>query len=86
MATVHQCKSMEAVDAWFENNQGECLLNINHVATEQDLEENHYLEEVGQTIEHVTVNVLFCPYCGEKLDKEQINITPTFEYNDFSKW
>lgn len=86
MAEVHQCKSMEAVEAWVENNQGEWLLNINHVATEQDLEENHYLEEVGQTVEHLAISILFCPYCGEKLDKIQNNIIPEFIHNDYSKW
>lgn len=86
MAEVHKCKSMDAVEAWLENNQGEWLLNINRVATEQDLEENHYLEEVGQTIEHVAINVLFCPYCGEKLDKASADITPSFIRNDYSKW
>jgi NADH pyrophosphatase NudC (nudix superfamily) len=86
LAETHKCKSIEAVEAWVENNQGEWLLNINHVATEQDLEENHYLEEVGQTIDHVAINVLFCPYCGEKLDKTSAGITPSFIHNDYSKW
>ena len=65
--------------------KGEWLLNINHVATEQDLEENHYLEELRQVVAHVVINVLFCPYCGEKLDDIQTDINPSFKYNDFSK-
>jgi hypothetical protein len=77
---------MKSVEAWIANNQHEWVLHINHVATEQDLEENHYLEEIGQTIDNVTINVLFCPYCGEKVDERQTNITPSFKHNDFSKW
>lgn len=87
LAEVHKCKSMNTEEAWIENNQDdEWLLNINHVATEQDLEDNHYLEEVGQTIEHIAVNVLFCPYCGEKLVKMAADVVPSFIHNDYSKW
>ena len=77
---------MDAVEAWMENDQGGWLLNINHVASEQDLQENHYLEEVGQPTEHVAINILFCPYCGEKVDKISAEITPFFTHNDYSKW
>lgn len=85
MVDVHKCKSMNAVEAWVGNDQGEWLLNIN-VATEQDLEENHYLEEIGQTIAHLAIKIIFCPYCGEKLDKTSTDITPSFTHNDYSKW
>ncbi|SIT05261.1 hypothetical protein [Neptunomonas antarctica] len=47
MSVVHKCKSMGSVEAWIENDEGEWLLSINRVAAEQDLEENHYLEEIG---------------------------------------
>lgn len=86
MTVVHKCKNMDSAEAWIENDEGEWLLNINRVATEQDLEENHYLEEIGQTIQHVAINVLFCPYCGQKLNEAQGDLVPSFRHNDFSKW
>ncbi len=86
MENTHQCKSMHAVEAWITNAGNEWHLNINRVATEQDLEENHYLEEVGQTIESVAINILYCPYCGEKLSHSQGECIPSFRHNDYSKW
>ena len=77
---------MDSVEAWIENDEGEWLLNINRVATEQDLEENHHMEEVGQTVQHVAINVLFCPYCGKKLNGTQDDLVPSFQHNYFSKW
>lgn len=36
-------------------------------ATEQDLEENHHLEEVGESIWSVYHEISFCPHCGTEL-------------------
>lgn len=35
--------------------------------TEPDLEENHILEEAGDSIWTVTVETTYCPQCGESL-------------------
>jgi hypothetical protein len=86
MEQVHQCKSMQSAEAWIEKNHDEWMLSINRVATEQDLEENHCLEFIGQTIENIMINVIFCPYCGEKMGQPLEDFTPSFHYNDFSKW
>jgi hypothetical protein len=83
---VHECKHMKAAEAWVEGKRGNWTLNINRVATESDLEENHYLEYVGQTIEHVALSILFCPYCGEELGQPKPKFVPSFQHNDFSKW
>jgi NADH pyrophosphatase NudC (nudix superfamily) len=85
MEDNHQCSSMTLAEAWIEKNDQAWLLNINKTATEQDLEENHYLEEVGQVIYQVAVNVNFCPYCGSKLDGSDDNCIPSFELHDFSR-
>ena len=47
MANTHLCKSMRHAEVWIDKDEGEYQLNINHVATEQDLEENDYLEEAA---------------------------------------
>lgn len=86
MTKIHQCDRMAFAEAWIENEQNEWLLNINRVATEQDLEENNYLETLGQTIDSIEVNILYCPYCGEQLNKNQAKISPSFQYKDSSKW
>jgi len=80
----HHCKSMDYGEVWIEEDDC-CYLNINHIATEQDLEENHYLEEEGQTIDAVALNVLYCPYCGEHLDEKRDEIVPMFRFLDLSK-
>lgn len=82
----HQCASMALAEAWVKKSECGWLLNINKVATEQDLEKNHYLEEVGQTIYQVAINIKYCPYCGSKLDDLNDTTVPSFEFYDFSRW
>jgi hypothetical protein len=86
MTKVHECETMRSAEAWIEETEGEWSLNINHVASEEDLEENHYLEEVGQTIETVSINVRFCPYCGRGLLCNEDRMVPSFTHHDLSKW
>jgi len=42
-------------------------LVIQRKATEADLDENYYLEEVGETIWSTEVEITHCPYRGQKL-------------------
>jgi hypothetical protein len=42
-------------------------------ATEQDLEENHYLEEVGDSMWAVWHEISFCPHCGIKLESPDVS-------------
>jgi len=72
-------------EAWIEKCGRDYLLKINRVASELDLEDNHYLEVVGQIICQIAVEVTFCPYCGIKLDRSKNAIIPSFELYDFSK-
>ena len=39
-------------------------------ATEEDLQENHYLENIGDWIEHSDIEIDHCPYCGHRLSKD----------------
>lgn len=86
MVKTHQCKSMEHGEVWISEDNDEWHLNINRVATEQDLDENHHLEEVGQTVDNVVLNILYCPYCGEHLDASKDELIPMFTFHDYSKW
>jgi hypothetical protein len=84
MTRNHHCKSMDHGETWLEERDDGCYLNINHLATEQDLEENHYLEEVGQTMNTVALLVLYCPYCRVNLDGSRDAIVPSFTFHDLS--
>ena len=86
MADNHKCKSMHLAEAWIEQDDKSCIFNINRTATEQDLQNNHYFEEVGQTIYQVALNIKFCPYCGCKLVKLNHDVIPSITLHDFSKW
>jgi hypothetical protein len=86
MKELHYCDNMKLVDAWYEYVEGCFILNLNRVATEIDLQENHYLEEVGQIIETIAIKVRYCPYCGKKFDGANTSLSPSFVHYDFSKW
>jgi len=86
MKDNHQCESLALAQAWIEKGEQGWLLNLSKTATEEDLDENHYLETVGQMIYQVAVNITFCPYCGAKLDGSTTDFIPSFEFYDFSKW
>ena len=66
-----------------------CLF-VERQATEDDLEENHHLEEVGETIWTTVVEVGFCPYCGQELVAAPDNNEPAdfgrFTHIDCSSW
>lgn len=42
-------------------------LNITRESTKEDLEKNHYLEDVGEIIWETILEISHCPYCGESL-------------------
>lgn len=55
------------------NSELTWFLHLIREATEQDLEENHYLQEVGEDIWRVSAEISFCPYCGDHLYEGQPN-------------
>ena len=62
------------------------ILLLYKEATEDDLESNHYLETVGESIEEIRVPIICCPYCGEKLQSKSVIEKPSYQYIDYSKW
>lgn len=80
---IHDCPFFLHAEAWFEEDGSDIYLNLNRVATEKDLESDHYLEYEGQTIETVKIRVTFCPYCGEKLGGSDEVVVPQFQHFSF---
>ena len=80
---IHSCSSCSLAEVWFEEDGPGIYLNLNRVATEEDLERDHYLEYEGQTIETVKVQVAFCPYCGQKLASGKEDVVPRFQHHNF---
>lgn len=60
-------------------------LHLNKVATEEDIENDHTLEYVGQTVKTVKIRVAFCPYCGKKLASDNEAVVPQFQSYNFSR-
>jgi NADH pyrophosphatase NudC (nudix superfamily) len=71
---IHECTEMPAggIMVAIQNDgtlhgPGQWNLIAIREATEDDLEENHHLEEVGESIWTFSAEIRFCPYCGLKL-------------------
>lgn len=75
---IHDCDDMpkdgvsvRVGGAYLGSEESRWCLFLERLATEEDLEENHYLEEVGETIWTTAVEIKFCPYCGRELFSAQ---------------
>lgn len=77
---IHECRSCSLAELWFEADDSKVFLNLNRVATEEDLEKDHLPESVGQTIESVQIEIAFCPYCGSKLTESEQVVVPNFNH------
>lgn len=80
---IHNCTSCSLSEIWFEEDGPSVYLNLNRVATRDDLEKDPYLEHEGQTIETVLIQVAFCPYCGEKIASDTELVVPQFHHHNF---
>ena len=61
---------------------------IDRTAEETDLEENHYLEEIGDTIWQTVSEIYCCPFCGESLSssREQVKSANIVHYDNWHSW
>ena len=71
-STAHQCDAIPAgiriePDSGYLGADTQWVLVVSREATEADLEENNYLEDVGDEIWTTVVQITCCPYCGERL-------------------
>ena len=60
-------------------------LVITREATEEDLQNNNHLENVGDEIWSTVVEINNCPFCGEELRKEDLS-TMEYAHFDSSGW
>ena len=80
---IHSCTSCSLAEVWFEEDGSDIYLNLNRVATDEDLERDHYLEYEEQIIEIVRIQVAFCPYCGQELVSGKEVVVPQFQHYNF---
>jgi hypothetical protein len=81
----HECSAtqVEACSIYL----GECgnwWLHLSKNATQEDLENNHFLEMEGEIMTLVMITVKYCPYCGTQLQHN--NAEPQFSYQDFTSY
>jgi hypothetical protein len=60
-------------------------LIISREATDEDLENNHYLENVGDEMWSTVIEVNNCPFCGKKLRKNALS-SIEFAHFDSMGW
>jgi len=90
---LHQCTALpeNGIDVLYSRNGIDSYdiawnLIIRRESTEEDLEENHYLEEVGETMWETILEISHCPYCGETLSKVGEGSEGKFLHRDYSGW
>lgn len=59
-------------------NLGRWILELSREADEDDLEQNHVLEEIGDLMDVARVEIGYCPYCGAKLADHVGKVGPSF--------
>ena len=87
---VHKCRNQPAgVRVEFSedtfHNGFTWQVTFSREATEVDLENNHYLEDVGEVIWSFVAEITHCPYCGNKLMASSNN-NGEFVLFDSSGW
>ncbi len=83
MIESHICSLLdENAEIFIENDQW--IVSLSKLATEEDLEKNHYLEREGELVEQVRIPISYCPYCGVKLVSNKKLTNATYSYNDYS--
>lgn len=93
---IHKCNNIpeNGIQVVFNSNYSDrdiasWQLHVTREATEDDLDENHYLEEPGEIIWQTIVEITHCPYCGSDLYLD-LDAVPeevgNFRHYDFSSW
>jgi len=91
---IHECEFLPKdgiiivfSDSFIHSDKAVWNLIIQREATEEDLEENHYLENAGDTIWQTALEIYNCPFCGQTLsNKRAINTAGNFAHIDSSGW
>ena len=80
---------IHTTEGYLHDTEWDWGLLIQREATEQDLEGNSYLEQVGDIIRQTVVGITHCPYCGERPgdgNADHPASTAEFVHQDFSGW
>jgi len=87
MTKQHFCSAIDNENSLliFDEDDQQWQLTLMKIATDDDLENNHHLENVGDIIEQITIPVNFCPYCGKELLNNNSKIA-SYVCHDFSHW
>lgn len=90
---IHQCPALPAkgVEVLFSRNgfdgfDSVWLLIIKRESTLEDLEDNHYLEEEGETLWETILEISHCPFCGQELYENGESSEDKFVHRDSSGW
>ena len=94
MYKIHECDFLPAggisilfSDSIIDSDKAVWSLLIEREATEEELEDNHYLENVGDTIWQTVLEIYNCPFCGQTLSSERAkNAAGNFAHIDSSGW
>lgn len=92
----HRCERIPAngisvlgADYFLPGSGWEWCLVVERQATDQDLEANPILEEIGETIWSTAVGITHCPFCGQQLTEAMErgqDLPPEFVHVDSSGW
>jgi len=95
MKKRHQCELIPDTGVqifqtdYRESGESDWYLRVFREATEEDLLENHHLEELGELIEYADIGIECCPFCGQKLGENreaEKRAKVSFSYFDCSRW
>ncbi len=87
---IHECEyqvegvRVERSRDYFQEKYTWCLV-ISRMATEADLESNHYLEAIGDQIWTTVIEINTCPFCSTSLRVEK-SVDVEFLHWDSSGW
>ena len=92
----HRCRALPGnglgvyrAEHFLNGKNWEWCLVAQRQVTESDLEANHYLESIGDTIWSTAIGISYCPFCGDLLpDAKPSKSSPDAEYQnvDYSGW
>lgn len=89
---AHKCHLMPETGVYISftfEQDSTWILTIQREATEQDVEDNHYLEDIGDIIWMTELEIRCCPYCGEVLEElagAKKPVLGEFQHLDCSSW
>ncbi len=91
----HKCASIPKIgvlvlfDDELQYPEKSWRLNVTREATEEDLEENHIFENVGDLVWSTSINITHCPFCGEGLystSNTTLLSDHKYVHHDHSNW